>query len=842
MAATFNRLHRELQTRLAEGDSDSALDIARDSLGDPRTRDDALLWMGLLAARAPAPETVDIGLAALATLVLKNEDVSALRLLERLAMTRSQRAAEGEAWQALASASAAEAYRSEPTRPDLLAAHAAYLADAASPAPLRQLLTRHAPQLSAPDELRRLAPLFQRAFGWPFGAIRQAGERLQGWCLIAPDTPTPTLTLQAGQRRIAFTAPQRQPLTLEGDERVDCLRFSLALQGQAESLAVSLADAQGQPRHLAGGPLSLQDTRPPHRRADASLPAEDAEPRRRAVTVLVPVYRGLEVTRRCLDSVLAHRAANRAFQRLVVIDDASPEPEVAALLDAYAARGDIELHRQPLNRGFIGTVNHGLGLHTDDDVVLLNSDTRVHGDWLDRLQRTAYRHARTASVTPLSNNGELLSYLAPCDPAPAPDDDALARLDRAVRRANGNDATRDARIPTGCGFCLYLRRDALDTLGGLDPTLIRGYGEESDWCYRAAAQGWHHRGALDVVVAHEGGVSFGAEKRLRVMQNLGVLEARYPQAERAFTTALQRDRLHPGRQRLWRHWLRTQPMAALRDLDAPGTLPLWPSLAHAERALDAADTQGQRYIALALSRRRQRLTLTGNAPHRWRLDYALPNDSALLGDDLHALGMTAIDARDDSVPNWLERWLPAWCPPRPRSFIEPPALAAAITGIAAETPRLFAVAGTSASLTRPRFLNWLQAQASEPRGARLLPLRRVAWTDSAWRSGHLFPMPLAESRYRERVDLLRHYLPLAGVVLLDTTPLTLADARWLDTAERPLPWWLPDDLADTLPADAQVAADGGSRPIHRLALAHHEAPRRHGHPATTPESHHDGIV
>ena len=50
------------------------------------------------------------------------------------------------------------------------------------------------------------------------------------------------------------------------------------------------------------------------------------------VDVVVPVYRGLDETRRCLETLVSD--PDRAFNRLIVIDDRSPEPELSAWLRA----------------------------------------------------------------------------------------------------------------------------------------------------------------------------------------------------------------------------------------------------------------------------------------------------------------------------------------------------------------------------------------------------------------------------------------------------------------------------------------------------------------------------
>ena len=59
----------------------------------------------------------------------------------------------------------------------------------------------------------------------------------------------------------------------------------------------------------------------------------------RKVSIIVPVYKGLGPTRACLESVLANR--QQVPFELVVVDDASPEPEISAWLDQLASAGKI---------------------------------------------------------------------------------------------------------------------------------------------------------------------------------------------------------------------------------------------------------------------------------------------------------------------------------------------------------------------------------------------------------------------------------------------------------------------------------------------------------------------
>jgi GT2 family glycosyltransferase/ubiquinone/menaquinone biosynthesis C-methylase UbiE/TolA-binding protein len=241
------------------------------------------------------------------------------------------------------------------------------------------------------------------------------------------------------------------------------------------------------------------------------------------VDVIVPVYRGLEETRRCLMSLLADRHRPRGLIR--VVDDCSPEPELSAWLSSLAADGSIELCRNRENLGFVRSVNHGIasaGLH---DVVLLNSDTEVPSGFLQRLAGHAYSKPNIASVTPFSNAAGEFAGFPDKICRQLPPSYSLAAIDKACEEANG---LRSLEIPTGVGFCMYIRRACLDEVGHFDADAFgRGYGEETDFCQRALIKGWRHLLACNTFVYHVGEVSFGQNAPERAA-SWNLLVSRYP--------------------------------------------------------------------------------------------------------------------------------------------------------------------------------------------------------------------------------------------------------------------------------------------------------------------------
>lgn len=226
------------------------------------------------------------------------------------------------------------------------------------------------------------------------------------------------------------------------------------------------------------------------------------------IDIVIPVYRGAVQTQRCIESALSSVPAS--LGRIVVIDDASPEKAIVEFVSMLAAEGRIDLVTNPTNEGFVRSVNHGMARHGDRDAVLLNSDTEVANDWLVRLHAAAHRRRDIATVTPFSNNATICSYPFEGWEGGVPGSLGLAALDLLFARTN-TDLTVD--LPTAVGFCMYIRRDALEALGTFDAERFgRGYGEENDFCMRALKGGWRNVLAADVFVYHEGGVSFSEER------------------------------------------------------------------------------------------------------------------------------------------------------------------------------------------------------------------------------------------------------------------------------------------------------------------------------------------
>jgi glycosyltransferase involved in cell wall biosynthesis len=193
---------------------------------------------------------------------------------------------------------------------------------------------------------------------------------------------------------------------------------------------------------------------------------------------------------------------------VVVINDAGPDPELNALLRSLAARELFVLEQHRSNQGFVKTVNHGLRLCKGRDVVILNSDTVVYNDWLDRLLAHADQHPRLASITLVQQRHDLQ---LPRDAGRQPHGaGAQPRGDRPPGR--GGEPGRACRGPHRRGL-LHVhaaQRAGRGWRAGRAPLRARLRRRERLVSARAA-QGWRNAIACDVYVRHVGSVSFKGE-------------------------------------------------------------------------------------------------------------------------------------------------------------------------------------------------------------------------------------------------------------------------------------------------------------------------------------------
>ncbi|WP_308719574.1 glycosyltransferase [Komagataeibacter xylinus] len=386
------------------------------------------------------------------------------------------------------------------------------------------------------------------------GAMWPDDHGLAGWAFMParPDhCPVLHLIDARGRRPLTLTRGKVGRQDSAAGPGLPVWTFHVPWQAMATGGSVRVVRPDG--RDLSGSPLpiGLPAAWPvfPAMRGRGVAPVR-VPPCATQCRIVIPVYADRAGTLACIDSVLASLAASaQATTEIMVVDDATPDPDLARALDALAWQGRIVLRRHAHNRGYPAAVCTALADAQGRDVVLLNSDTLVAPGWLEEMRHVAYARADTGTVSPLSNDATILTWPAPARPAPLTGGlAAVRRLMDAARRANGG---QDVEIPTAHGFCMFIRHDCLRQTGGFRPELFgRGYGEENDFCMRARLGGWRHRAAVGAFVGHVGGVSFASARADLLRRNIWILNRLFPGYDALVAAHIAADPLRVARHRL----------------------------------------------------------------------------------------------------------------------------------------------------------------------------------------------------------------------------------------------------------------------------------------------------
>jgi GT2 family glycosyltransferase len=222
----------------------------------------------------------------------------------------------------------------------------------------------------------------------------------------------------------------------------------------------------------------------------------------------------------CLKTVFAGLGALQA--EVFVVDNASSDDSLSMLAREFP---QVITIANPTNAGFAAANNLALARAIGRHVLLLNTDTLVHGQvlpdsvaWLDAHPKAAVMGPRIlnrdgsvqVSSTKFPTLGKLTLQMLGLT--------RFAAFD--VYRMEGWDRRDERAVEVISGCAMFVRAAALAQVGVLDDAFFF-YGEETDWCRRFADAGWQVVFAPVGEITHFGG---GSVKSLNHMRDIMLTE------------------------------------------------------------------------------------------------------------------------------------------------------------------------------------------------------------------------------------------------------------------------------------------------------------------------------
>ncbi len=230
------------------------------------------------------------------------------------------------------------------------------------------------------------------------------------------------------------------------------------------------------------------------------------------LSIIIVNYNSKHFLLQCLASLYTQQPSF-TFETIVV-DNHSNDDGVTMVREHFPG---VRLIENRENIGFARASNIGIGVARGKHYLLLNSDTKVTGDALEKLVTFLDSHPDVAVVTArlvypdLSDQGVARSFPTPMNglfgrrsllPRLFPNN----RYSKRYLLSHGHLSNESFEVDWVSGACLMVKKEAIREVGPLDERFWM-YWEDADLCYRIKQKGWKVYCIPEAVVIHYEGKS-----------------------------------------------------------------------------------------------------------------------------------------------------------------------------------------------------------------------------------------------------------------------------------------------------------------------------------------------
>lgn len=226
------------------------------------------------------------------------------------------------------------------------------------------------------------------------------------------------------------------------------------------------------------------------------------------LSIIIVSYNTKEITDQCLASIYASEWHN-SFE-IIVVDNNSGDGSVDMIKSKYP---EVKLIENKENRYFAIANNQGAKIASGEYVLLLNSDTIVYGDNLQKMidyYDTLPENVICIGPKVLNKDKTIQSYGAAaygyaehfiCQLTLHKKFKLLGKIWKTLPNP---DKTHPVGWVSGC--CMMIRKNLYDKVGGLNEKL-EFYGEEPEFGFRTQKMGYKTIYYKDAEIVHLGGAS-----------------------------------------------------------------------------------------------------------------------------------------------------------------------------------------------------------------------------------------------------------------------------------------------------------------------------------------------
>ncbi len=234
--------------------------------------------------------------------------------------------------------------------------------------------------------------------------------------------------------------------------------------------------------------------------------------------IIIPIYNSPEWVKMCVYA-LYKNTPKEYIGKVILMNDNSDELTCNCIENLKIKYKSIEVYKNENNLGFIKNVNKGMDKTKEDYILLLNTDCLLSKNTIPKLIEHMEKNNKIGLICPISSNAANLSF------------DILENY--SYMQVNDmfykNFKGMNFDACTVVGNCLMISRECMEKTGYLDEAYGMGYGDETDYQFKAHKQGFEAKVAIDTYVFHKSEVSFGTspEKQKRLEHNREIFFSRW---------------------------------------------------------------------------------------------------------------------------------------------------------------------------------------------------------------------------------------------------------------------------------------------------------------------------
>jgi GT2 family glycosyltransferase len=213
------------------------------------------------------------------------------------------------------------------------------------------------------------------------------------------------------------------------------------------------------------------------------------------LSIIIVNYNTKGLLEDCITSI--RKSIKEIKHEIIVVDNASKDGSVEMLKEKYP---EVKIIDNTYNAGFAKANNQGYSVSTGKYILLLNSDTVVLNQALDRLIAFIEKHDEAAIVGPKLLNSDMTLQL-PCRRGFPRLMNSMAYFTGLSKlfpksRVLGSylmtyiDSEKDHEVDAVSGACLLIRRSCIEEIGGLLDEDFFMHFEDIDLCYRTKSKGY----------------------------------------------------------------------------------------------------------------------------------------------------------------------------------------------------------------------------------------------------------------------------------------------------------------------------------------------------------------